>query len=77
MQSDARTFTKGIWKSVYVVSVSSAAITHVVPHVFYNGSYPVGPLQPGQHGDFEVQVRACFRAFLPFLPFLPFFVLGG
>ncbi len=39
------------------MGVGVAAITHVVPHVFYNGSYPVGPLQPGQHGDFEVQVR--------------------
>lgn len=42
---------------MYAVTVGSAAVTHVVPHVFYNGSYPVGPLQAGQHGDFQVNVR--------------------
>lgn len=57
VQGGIRTFSKGIWKSVYLTSVSAAAITHVVPHTFYNGSYPVAPLQPHQHGDFQVNVR--------------------
>ena len=59
-QHSVRTFSKGIWKSVYLTSVSSAAITHVVPHTFYNGSYPVGPLQPHRHGDFQVQVGGIY-----------------
>lgn len=42
---------------MYVVKTSSAAITHVAPHVFYNGSYPTKPLTKGNHGDFEVQTR--------------------
>jgi hypothetical protein len=52
------TFSKGIWKSVYTVEVSTAAITAVVPQIFYSGEYPTSPLQDGSHGGFEVQVRA-------------------
>jgi beta-mannosidase len=40
---------------VYTVVVSSAAITYLVPHTFYNGSYPVTPLSDGNHGDFIVK----------------------
>lgn len=52
------TFSLGIWKSVYLVSVPAggAAITHVVPHVFYTGSHPVAPLAAGHHADFDVEV---------------------
>lgn len=50
----ARTFSKGIWKSVYVVTVTSAAITALVPHTFYNGSFPTAPLQDGNHAPFIV-----------------------
>ena len=54
--SGANTFTKGIWKSVYMTTVASAAIAHVVPHVFYNGSYPTEPLTDSTHAGFTVSV---------------------
>lgn len=53
----ANTFTKGIWKSVYLVKVSSAAITHVVPQVRYDGAYPTTRLVDGQHSGFTVGVK--------------------
>jgi hypothetical protein len=52
-QGGANTFTKGIWKSVYVTTVESAAITSVVAHTFYKGAYPTEPLG-AQHGGFAV-----------------------
>jgi hypothetical protein len=52
--SSAFTFTKGIWKSVYTVAVSSAAITYVVPHVYYTGDFPTSPLSDGNHAPFSV-----------------------
>ena len=58
----ANTFTKGIWKSVYLVRVSSAAITHVVPQVRYKGAYPVERLVEGKHGGFEVGVNVHLQA---------------
>ena len=58
------TFTKGIWKSVYLsgISPASASIEAVVPHVFYNGSYPTSPLADGNHGDFTVRVKVALHA---------------
>lgn len=56
-QEGAFTFSKGIWKSVYLVGVSHVAITHMVPHVFYLGEYPATMLKDGSKGDFEVRVR--------------------
>ena len=53
----ARYLTKGIVKSVYLVEVSTAAITHLVPHVFYNGAYPVTPLSDTNNGGFTVVLR--------------------
>ena len=53
----ARTFSKGIWASVYLVSVSSAAITHLVPHPLYLGAYPTAPLSDAANGGFRVTVR--------------------
>lgn len=54
-----RTFSKGIWKSVYLVDIDagSAAITHLVPHVFYTGDFPIVPLTAHKHADFNVTVR--------------------
>ena len=52
-----RTLTKGIWKSVYTVTVPTAAITHLVPHVFYNGPFPTSPLTDASNGGFTVKVR--------------------
>jgi beta-mannosidase len=56
----ASTFSKGVWKSVYIVEVpaASAAITHVTPHTRYSGAYPVSPLEDGAHGGFTVNVTA-------------------
>ena len=53
------TMSKGIVKSVYLVGVAKghAAITHVVPHTFYQGAYPVAPLADGAHAGFDVEVR--------------------
>lgn len=61
---DAQTFTKGIWKHVYLVVTQpgSASMTHVVPQIFYRGDYPVAPLVDGQHGGFKVDVRVFLSA---------------
>lgn len=42
---------------MYTVEVSTAAITAVVPQIFYSGEYPTTPLQDGNHGGFSVQAR--------------------
>jgi beta-mannosidase len=55
---DAATFTKGIVKSVSLVPVAAAAITHVVPLVYYNiVTYPTEPLNDTTHTGFTVKVR--------------------
>ena len=56
----AVTFSKGIWKSVYLVEVPAAtlAITHVTPHTHYMGAYPTARLADGEHGGFAVNVTA-------------------
>ena len=56
-QENAATFTKGIWKSVYVSSTNTVSISHLVPHVFYRGSYPIERMKDGEHDGFDVQVR--------------------
>ena len=56
-QDGIPTFTKGIWKSVSVVTVGSAAITAVVPQIFYSGEYPVAPLTDSTHKGFAVDVK--------------------
>ena len=53
----ARTFSRGIWRSVYIVSVKDVAISHVVPQIFYSGVYPTEPLSDESHGGFDVNVR--------------------
>lgn len=53
----AHTFTKGMWKSVYLVRVSSAAIMSVNPQVVYRGAYPVTPLVDGENAGFTVTAR--------------------
>jgi beta-mannosidase len=64
VQEGATTFSKGIWKSVYIATVDkgSAAISHVVPHVFYKGAYPSKPLHDGQHAGFDVHISIHFWA---------------
>ena len=63
-QGGAHTFSKGLWKAVYLAASqpASAAITHVVPQIFYQGSYPTEPLQDGTHGGFRVDVRVFLSA---------------
>jgi len=39
-QGGANTFTKGLWKSVYLTTVDAAAITSVAAHTFYKGASP-------------------------------------
>eukprot|EP01060_Flectonema_neradi_P008387 TRINITY_DN159_c8_g1_i1.p1 TRINITY_DN159_c8_g1~~TRINITY_DN159_c8_g1_i1.p1 ORF type:complete len:941 (+),score=169.32 TRINITY_DN159_c8_g1_i1:61-2823(+) len=53
----ALTFSYGIWKSVYVVAMGPAVLTHVTPQTYYLGDYPVEPLTDGNHGGFKVSVR--------------------
>jgi len=61
-QHGATTLSKGIWKSVYVVTASTLAIAHVVPQVFYSGGYPVKPLSDTSHGGFKVEITAHLMA---------------
>ena len=59
------TFGFGIWKSVYLVPVGSAAdpqkaagvITQLVPHTYYAGGHPTAILADDDHDGFEVRVR--------------------
>jgi beta-galactosidase/beta-glucuronidase len=50
-------FSRGITKSIYLVRVSSAAITAIIPQTFYKGEYPTTALEDGNHAGFELQVR--------------------
>ena len=63
-QGDARTFTYGIWKHVYLVYTprNSASITHVVPKIFYQGKYPTTALVDGQHAGFKVKLKVFLSA---------------
>eukprot|EP00435_Cladocopium_sp_Y103_P024112 s4048_g5.t2 len=63
-QGDARTFTYGIWKHVYLVYTPSmsASITHVVPKIFYQGKYPTEALVDGEHAGFKVKLKVFLSA---------------
>eukprot|EP01079_Euglenida_sp_SAG-EU17-18_P009525 gene9525-250_t len=56
-EGKAHTFSKGIWKRAYLVTVAqgAAAVTHVVPLVFYSGVPPTSRLDPGGHAPFLVE----------------------
>ena len=56
------TFSRGIWKDVYLVGVDGFALQHVVPHPYYTGDFPNTPLQPHAHADFELNVTVYFYA---------------
>ena len=58
--SGSATFSKGIWKSVYLVPVSTTAIQHVVPLVYYTGGYPTAPLTDATAGPWTVVVTTYF-----------------
>ena len=51
----AHTFSKGIWKDVYLITVHSAAISYLAPRVYYKGEYPLSPLRDGEHSGFDVE----------------------
>ncbi|CAK9039686.1 unnamed protein product [Durusdinium trenchii] len=63
-QEGAATFTYGIWKHVYLLYTpsASASILHVVPKVFYQGSYPTSALVDGEHAGFQVKVNIFLSA---------------
>lgn len=58
----ATIYSKGIWKSVYILTSSSIAITDVVPLTYYQGAYPVGKLEDKQTGDFLLKIILHFNA---------------
>ena len=41
---------------------AAAAITYVVPQIFYQGDYPTARLRDGEHAGFHVAVRVHFSA---------------
>lgn len=54
----ARTFSLGIWKSVWIQGIShnDVSIEHLVPSQRYLGQYPTAPLEDGNHAGFVVDV---------------------
>ena len=63
-QQGSRTFTFGIWKSLYIVEQRQLSITQVVPKIFYLGDEahdsPRSPLRHGPTYDFQVDVDVHF-----------------
>ena len=57
--ANLRTFSKGIWRSVYLLPVAAAgaALTAMTPLVFFDGGYPAAPLVDGANGPWHVDVR--------------------
>lgn len=59
----ATTFSKGIWKSIYLLSVlpNYPVITYVVPHTYYtSNNYPLVPLNDNTHDGFDIKIRNHF-----------------
>lgn len=58
------TFSRGIWKSVYLVSspLSSAFLVDVVPAIVYTGPYPLATLTDDSAAPFNVTVKAVLQA---------------
>ena len=55
-QSKLAAYTRGLWKSVYLLDVDWMAIRHTTVHVHYTGPFPTSPLQPGAHSPFLLNV---------------------
>ena len=55
----AHTMSKGIWKSIYLVGIpdGEAALQHLQPRIYYNGSYPVAPLTDSTAGAWTIVAR--------------------
>jgi beta-mannosidase len=62
-----RTFSKGVWRSVYLSRVPpvGTVLTQVVPLVFFGGSYPTTPMADGANGPWNVSVTAHFHSPAP------------
>ena len=58
----SRTFTKGIWKTVYLVPVPALALGQLVAQPTYTGTYPTQPLTDATAAPFSVLVTAHFWA---------------
>jgi hypothetical protein len=58
----SRAFSKGIFKSVYLVPASTIAITDVKPLVYYSGAYPSEPLTEATAAPFTVVATVYFWA---------------
>ena len=58
----SRTFTKGIWKSVYLVPAPVLALAQLVAQPSYTGAYPTAPLTDATAAPFSVLVTAHFWA---------------
>lgn len=53
------TFSRGIWRSVYIQEVDAAPIIHhVVPSTFYLGPYATSPLVDSHHAGFNLIVES-------------------
>lgn len=54
-------FTRGIWKSVYLVETAPVAIEYLVPEVMYDGA--AWPVTPWADGDANFTVRATVHVY--------------
>ena len=58
----AATYSRGIWKSVYLIESPYLTLTDVSPLISYRGNYPVQPLLDGQHDGFTLNLTLFFTA---------------
>ena len=56
----ANTYTRAIWKSVYLVQSAAVQLTDVSPLISYKGDYPVEPLVDGRHKGFTLNLTLFF-----------------
>ena len=61
----AATYSRGIWKSVYLVDSPAVTLTDISPLISYRGAYPVQPLVDGQHAGFSLNLTLFFTSTLP------------
>lgn len=57
----SRVFSFGIVKPMYVAAIESAAISSVLPQVFYKGAYSRTPLHNGPESDFDIYLNVTIR----------------
>ena len=63
MGGDQGTFSKGIWRDIYLIATAagSVALEHTAPLLYYNGAYPVAPLDRASAGPWTLSLRAQVR----------------